>query len=89
MKAALETTHEITTLIKYSPQRENLFDSIEEELAPIDPGIRVLCPTRWTVWADCMKSVICNYEVLVELWEHVALLEIQKLPLGFKVLQAI
>jgi len=46
-----------------------LFDSIKEELAPTDPGIRVLCPTRWTVRADSMKSIICNYEVLVELWE--------------------
>ena len=46
-----------------------MFDSIKEELAPTDPGIRVLCPTRWTVRADSMKSIICNYEVLVELWE--------------------
>ena len=69
MKAALETTHEITKLIKYSPRRQNLFDSIKEELAPSDPGIRVLCPTRWTVRADSMKSIICNYEVLIELWE--------------------
>ena len=69
MKVALETTHEITKLIKYSPRRENLFDSIKEELAPSDPGIRVLCPTRWTVQADSMKSIICNYEVLIELWE--------------------
>ena len=40
MKTALETTHEITKLIKYSPRRQNLFDSIKEELAPI----RVLFP---------------------------------------------
>lgn len=34
MKAALETTHqtEITTLIKFSLRRENLFDSTKEEL---------------------------------------------------------
>ena len=69
MKAALETTHEIMKLIKYSPRRQNLFDSIKEELAPSDPGIRVLCPTRWTVRADSMKSIICNCEVLIELWE--------------------
>ena len=46
-----------------------MFDSIKEELTPSDPGIRVLCPTRWTVRADSMKSIICNYEVLIELWE--------------------
>ena len=38
-------------------------------MAPDDPGIRVLCPTRWTVRADSMKSIICNYEVLDELWK--------------------
>ena len=39
------------------------------------PGIRVLCPTRWTVRADSMKSIVDNYNVLNELWaeslEHV------------------
>ena len=48
-----------------------MFDDIKEEMAPDDPGIRVLCPTRWTVRADYMKSIICNYEVLDELWEKV------------------
>ena len=71
MKTALETTHKVTKLVKYSPRRQNLFDDIKEEMAPDDPGIRVLCPTRWTVQADSisMKSIICNYEVLDELWE--------------------
>ena len=69
MKTSLETTHEITKLVKYSPRRQNLFDDIKEEMAPDDPGIRVLCPTKWSVRADSMKSIICNYEVLNELWE--------------------
>ena len=30
MKTALETTHEITKLVKYSPRRQNLFDDIKE-----------------------------------------------------------
>ena len=33
-------------------------------------GIRTLCPTRWTVRAATLKSVINNYEVLLEVWEE-------------------
>ena len=69
MKTSLETTHEITKLVKYSPRREGLFDQIKGELTPDSPGVQVLCPTRWTVRAASMHSVIQNYSVLQELWE--------------------
>ncbi len=49
MKDSLDTTHEITKLIKKSP---------------------VLCPTRWKVRADSLKSILDNFEVLQELWEE-------------------
>ena len=39
------------------------------DTAPGTPGIRVLCPTRWTVRAQSLKSVIDNYEVLLDLWD--------------------
>jgi hypothetical protein len=69
MKAALETTYEITKLIKYSPRRGQLFGELKDDIAPGTPGVRVLCPTRWTVRADSMMSIIQNYAVLNELWE--------------------
>ena len=69
MKSALETTNEITKLVKYSPRRERLFDEIEDNIAPGTPGIQVLCPTRWTVRTDSMLSIIQNYTVLNDLWE--------------------
>ena len=72
MKATLETTYEITKLVKYSPRREGLFDKLKSEMAPEGAGIRVLCPTRWTVRADSMNSIIRNYAVLQELWERSA-----------------
>ena len=37
-------------------------------MAPDTPGLRVLCPTRWTVRAQSLESVIKNYTVLQELW---------------------
>ena len=70
MKSALEITHEITKLVKYSPRKEYLFHQIKDELAPECPGIRVLCPTRWTVRAESMKNIIENHSVLAELWDH-------------------
>ena len=33
-------------------------------------GIRVLCPTRWTVRAEALKSIIDNFSVLLELWDE-------------------
>lgn len=34
------------------------------------PGVRVLCPTRWTVRADSLASIIGNYAVLQSTWEE-------------------
>lgn len=45
-------------------------------MANDSPGIRVLCPTRWTVRAQVLKSIIDNFNVLCELWD--ASLEIVK-----------
>ena len=42
---------------------------LRNELAIDSPGFRVLCPTRWTVRAASLKSVLTNYVALQELWE--------------------
>ena len=62
MKDALETVHEVTKLIKFSPRREGIFRKLREGSS--NPRIRVLCPTRWTVRADSIASVIQNHDVL-------------------------
>ncbi len=64
---ALDTTFEISKLIK-SPKREGIFKQLKHDLAPDCPGIRVFCPTRWTVRAQSLQSVLLNYSVLQELW---------------------
>ena len=69
MKDALETVHEITKLIKFSPRRDGIFHRLQED-APFAPGIRVLCPTQWIVRADAIASVISNFEVLECTWEE-------------------
>ncbi len=69
LKKMLDTVNEITKLVKYSPRRQAIFEKLKQDIAPGCPGIRVLCPTRWTVKADSMRSIIDNYSVLEELWE--------------------
>ena len=65
-----DTTAEISKLLKFSPKRDAMFDRIKEAISPETTGFRVLCPTRWTVRAACLQSVIDNCKVLQELWEE-------------------
>ena len=74
MKNALDVTHEVKKLIKYSPKREAVFRDIQNsdgsdyDRAHMSlekhSGIRPLCPTRWTVHADSLASIIENYSSL-------------------------
>ena len=71
MKDALETTGDFTKLIKYSPRRDGIFQRLKETLpAGNTPGIRVPCPTRWTVRAESIHSILANYETLERTWEE-------------------
>ena len=70
LKDALEITFEVSKLVKYSPKCDVIFEKLKDHLAPDTPGFRVLCPTRWTVRANSLQSVLDNYSVLQELWEE-------------------
>ena len=76
MKSCLEAVHEIfiSKLIKKSPKRDSMFERLKGQVVSEEdchtPGIRVLCPTRWTVRAASVQSVLDNYEVLLEVWEE-------------------
>ena len=73
VKNSLEVTHEITKLIKYSPHREGIFEGLKDKhdisVGYHTPGVRVLCPMRWTVCANALASVISNYEVSLDTWD--------------------
>ena len=51
LRDALDTTSEISKLLKNSPKRDRMFEKLKAELAPETPGFRALCSTRWTVRA--------------------------------------
>ena len=69
MKDALETTHGITKLITFSPKREAIFRAFKQEndleSNSSSIGIRVLCPTRRTVRADSLSSILENNSALI------------------------
>ena len=70
MRSCLDAVFEITKLIKKSPQRDAIFQKLKHDLATDTPSFRVLCPTRWTVRAASLQSVLDNYEVLLSVWEE-------------------
>ena len=61
LQDTLDTTYEITKLIKFSPRRNAIFSNAKDLLAPDTCGIQSLCPTRWTVGAYALQSIIENY----------------------------
>ena len=70
MKDAMDFTKEITKLMKRSPKRDLLFKQVKDKLCSDSPGIRVICPTWWTVNAEAFESIIENYDVLEQVWEE-------------------
>lgn len=72
MKSALDTTYEITKLIKLSPRRDAVFKDLQAESESSSSSIKLLCPTRWTVRAESLLSIINNYSVLLDTWDEVS-----------------
>ena len=71
MKVALNTTYEITKLVKKSPERDAKLATIQKATTSEETEyskIRLLCPTWWTVQTDAMHNIVNNYETLQELW---------------------
>ena len=69
MKDYLDTCYELVKLVKFSPKPEAMLRQLKEETGSHAPGVRTLCPTRWTVQAESLSSVIANYNNIKLLWE--------------------
>ncbi len=70
MKDCLDICSEVIKLLKFSPKREAMLKEYKNECGSESSGIRTLCPTRWTVRAESLASIIDNYENVQELWER-------------------
>ena len=70
MEQCLETVHEITKLVEKSPNRDAILKHIKDEISgDAVPGIRLLCPTCWTVRAEAFSSISENYRAPVLCWD--------------------
>jgi hypothetical protein len=81
LQTALDIVHQLVTFVRNSCKRTDLFRDVQQEaiqqltsagdtLTSPSPSssirsLRPLCPTRWTVKASAISSVICNYEHLM------------------------
>ena len=63
----MDTAHELSKLLQYSPKHSALFKVLKAEISPDTVGFRILCPTRWTVRNETLNSILDNYAVLLEL----------------------
>ncbi len=70
MRDCLDTCYELVKLIKFSPKRDAMLTRLKEEIGSDSPSIRTLCPTRWTVRAESLASIVANYSDLQVLWEE-------------------
>ena len=68
MAGTLDIVYEITKIINKSPKREVIFNKFKGVSAG-SPGIRILCPTRWTVRAEALTSIADNYAALQKTWD--------------------
>ena len=61
MKDCLDTCFELVKLIKFSPKQEAMLHDLKEEIGSNAPSVRTLYPTRWTVRAESLASIVANY----------------------------
>ena len=68
LRNCLEFISQLVQLIRFSPKRLNLFESIRKNVtlseseSGLSPSLRPLCPTRWTVRHSAINSILKNYQ---------------------------
>ena len=72
IKESLLLVSELSTLIRASPKRLALFKSIQQQFSVQAPGIKPLCPTRWTVRTGAIDSILQNYSAICESLEQIS-----------------
>ena len=60
---------ELTQLIKWSPKRHALFETLKLEDSP---HLRTLSPTRWAVRNEAIDAVLKNYGVLCKTFNEIS-----------------
>ena len=68
LKNTIDTKSKLSKLIKKSPKREGILQKIRDNLSLECPGFRALCPTRWTVSANTLKSILDDWTAINSVW---------------------
>ena len=71
IRDALETTKQISTLIRYSPKRSHLFSTKLKESKDDYVTMNPLCPTRWTARTAAIEAILTDYSLLLETLEEI------------------
>lgn len=66
MKDCLDTCFELVTLINFSIKREAVLRELKEGTGSDALGVRTVCPTRWTVCAESLASILANIKLLCD-----------------------
>ena len=69
LKETFEMAREIVKLVKDSPQRDMKLADLQTKGQNKCKSIHAFCPTRWTVRGETLRSIVSNYDELLELWE--------------------
>ena len=69
IRDCLDICFELVKLIKFSSKREAMLRELKMEIDSDAPGLRTMCPTRWTVRADSLASIVENYYNIQLMWE--------------------
>ena len=76
MRDIMNFIFELTQLIKMSPKRLTLFETLRKEVTistgELTPHLRMLCPTRWTVRHASISSILRNYATIQSALEEIA-----------------
>ena len=73
----IEFIMQLVQLIRFSPKRLSLFQSIQQlisfgdDSAAVPSSLRPLCPTRWTVRHSAIDGVLKNYRALISCLQRV------------------
>ena len=71
LRNCMDFIYQLVQLIKYSPKRLTLFESLRKDItvssgdSSVSPSLRTLCPTRWTVRHSAIYSILKNYETIM------------------------
>lgn len=61
---ALNITKDIVNFVRRSPKRLNIAEKLSFDMSNNSSRLEPLCPTRWTVRASSMNSLLVNYQLV-------------------------